>query len=68
MPVFNTRYMKKGFLILSVLFLATWLIGFFIFNAAMPIHICLAVALLLFIQSIITMEGARLENDAKASF
>jgi hypothetical protein len=60
--------MKKGFLILSVLFLVTWLIGYFIFNASMPIHLCLAVALLLFIQSIITMDGARLENETKASY
>jgi hypothetical protein len=60
--------MKKGFLILSILFLITWLIGYFIFNASMPIHVCLAVAMLLFIQSIITIEAGRIESGTKTSF
>lgn len=48
--------MKKGFQILSLLFLAIWLVGYFLFNASIPIHACLAVALLLFIQSVITLQ------------
>ena len=60
--------MKRGFLISSIVFLLTWLIGYFIFNASMPIHLCLAVGLLLYIQSIITIDVSRLENDTKASY
>jgi hypothetical protein len=60
--------MKKGFLILSILFLITWLIGYFIFNASLPIHVCLAVSMLLFIQSIITIDAGRIQNEAKTSF
>ncbi len=46
--------MKKGFQILSILFLLGWLGGFFFFDFGMPIHLCLAVSLLFLIQSVIT--------------
>lgn len=47
--------MKKGFQILSLLFLLAWLIGYFVFHTGMSIHVCLATALLCFIQSVITI-------------
>ncbi len=46
--------MKKGFQILSILFLFGWLCGAFVFQLGMPVHVCLAVSLLLYIQSVIT--------------
>jgi hypothetical protein len=49
--------MKKGFQILSILFLLGWLSGVFIFHVGMPVHVCLAVSLLLYIQSVITPDS-----------
>ncbi len=59
--------MKRAFQILSILSLVGWLCGFFIFNIGMPIHLCLAISLLLYIQSVITTE-IRTETEAKTGF
>lgn len=55
--------MKKGFQILSILFLLAWLGGFFFFHFGMPVHLCLAVSLLFWIQSVIT-PGMRVETES----
>ena len=48
--------MKKAFLIISILFLLAWLLGYFVMDAGTAIHLCLALAVLFYIQSVITAD------------
>lgn len=59
--------MKKGFQILSILFLFAWVVGAFIFHFGIPVHVCLAVSLLLYIQSVITPDS-HVETEPKTGF
>jgi hypothetical protein len=56
--------MKLAFYILSVLLTVAWIIGFFVFNAGMLIHVLFISALLSFMQGIIFIPGSKSEEKA----
>ena len=46
--------MKRMYLILSILLLISWLVGYFILQASTPVHIFIPLSLLLLLQSVIS--------------
>lgn len=49
-------YMKKILLLSSILMMAIWIAGYFIFRLAFAIHILLVVSVLLYIRSLLYTE------------
>ena len=55
---FNLLTMKKALIILSLFFLALWIVALFYSNRTGSIHVALLVGLLLFVRSFMVIEPA----------
>lgn len=50
--------MKKILLLLSVISVVTWVIGFFVFRSGSLIHVILFIAILSYLRSLMCVQGA----------